>query len=44
MVKSEDQKHSDSSALGDDSAFDLRCSTIFAIGLQDLMTRADDYE
>ena len=39
MVKSEEQKHCDSSALGDVSAFALRYSTYLAITFQFLMPR-----
>ena len=37
--KSEEQMHCDSSALGDDSVFVLRCSTYLASAFQILMTR-----
>ena len=39
MVKSEEQTYCDSSALGDDSKFVLRCSTYYSRAFQFLMSR-----
>jgi hypothetical protein len=39
MVKSEEQTRCDSSVLGDDSEFALRCSTYISRTFQFLMTR-----